>query len=166
MASFKDSKGREWTLAITVGDLDRVQADANTDLEKVLENKAEELVKLLSSPRRLVSVAFCLCEDQAKAASVSPEDFGRSITGEVLTQLANAFLDAVTDFFHDRRETIQEWFAAMRRVGTAADQELRTEFQNLDAAKVIAVAKAASSKPVTESAEKPESIPEASPSAS
>jgi regulator of extracellular matrix RemA (YlzA/DUF370 family) len=44
-----------------------------------------------------------LCKDQADKQSITDEDFGRALSGDVITQAADAFVEELIDFFPDAR---------------------------------------------------------------
>ncbi|MFM7927420.1 MAG: hypothetical protein ACKO9Q_06865, partial [Pirellula sp.] len=63
----------------------------------------KSLSKLVSDPVTLADVLYCLCKDQADKQSITDEDFGRALSGDVITQAADAFVEELIDFFPDAR---------------------------------------------------------------
>ncbi len=59
--------------------------------------------KLVSDPVTLADVLYCLCKDQADKQSITDEDFGRALAGDVITLAADAFVEELIDFFPDAR---------------------------------------------------------------
>lgn len=126
MHSFKDSEGRVWAVAVNVAQLNRVEAAHQTDLLSLLDGAAEGLVELVNRPARLVAVLYVLCKAQAEAKGVGEEGFGEAMAGDVLGDAAEAFVQALVDFFPDPQRR-----AALRRAwelskGAAGEVNRRT----------------------------------------
>jgi len=100
--TFKDTENRDWTVEITVGAVKRVRAALDVDLYSLIDDKAAGLAKLMNDPCMLVAVIFVLCREQAEKQEVSEEQFGNALGGDTLEACADAFLEALTDFFPSR----------------------------------------------------------------
>lgn len=102
MAKFKDKKGREWTLEFDVGLLEVIKRETGIEFDSFTESpeSQEKFATMLlgGHGRKLVEVLWVLCEEQATAIDVKPEDFGRLFTGPVLEAAQVALLEALADF--------------------------------------------------------------------
>jgi hypothetical protein len=103
MATFRDGNGREWHINVTVADVKRVKEQTGLLLTSLVEDKLLPLAALVSDPVRLVDTVWVLVEPQAKAAGLTDEQFGQSLSGDSVDQMANAFMEALTDFFPKRQ---------------------------------------------------------------
>lgn len=99
MSSFKDNTGREWKLRLTVGVVTDVKRETGVDLGKVTQADTAWITFLFGDPGRLVAVLWVLCEKQATAVGVTPEDFGHLFDGTTLEAAGEAFAGAIADFF-------------------------------------------------------------------
>lgn len=131
MASFKDSKGRAWELPITHADVLRVKSVCGVNIYQFLEKEMAALRDLLGDPEKLVQVVFCLIEPAAVASGVEPEDFGKALDGPALEAMAEAFYQAVADFFPNRgaREALRKMIPKGKR---AAEIMLERNLAALD----------------------------------
>lgn len=103
MKIFKDTKGREWTIVVDVGQIKTVRDLVGVDLHSLFKDEAK---RVLSDPILLVDTLYALCRQQCAGRQMSDVDFGQSFDGDVLEAAANALLDAVIDFFPQSRRTI------------------------------------------------------------
>ncbi len=151
MASFKDNSKREWLLSIDVFLLERVETATAVKIGKLFEDNAAGLVELLGEPVKFVRVLWLLVEDEAKAKSVTPEQFGRALAGDALEEAASAFVDAVADFSPSRpRRLIRQMVSAGKEVAERLTER---------ALKTIETEKAKYFSSVTNSPESSESMP-------
>lgn len=98
MHKFSDAKGREWKLGLTYGVLDQIKSDLEIDLLDV-QNGGGESQRLNFDLRSFINLLFVICEEQAKAQSLSDVDFGRSLGGTSLKEAYAAFELEYIDFF-------------------------------------------------------------------
>ena len=103
MHSFVDNSRRTWEVAINVAAVKRIRGLLGIDLYALVDDGFKSLSKLVSDPVTLADVLYCLCKDQAERQSITDEDFGRSLAGDVITQAADAFVEELIDFFPDAR---------------------------------------------------------------
>jgi hypothetical protein len=94
MRIFKDARGREWTLAITVAAMAEVRARTGCDLYRLFDDDGKGLSDLLSDPPALCTVCHHL-----STADVPDSEFAAGIDGDALERLADAFLEELIDFF-------------------------------------------------------------------
>lgn len=99
MNEFKDAAGRRWRLAFTVGDLPRLRA-AGFDLATALKTETGVVEFLFGDPERLAGVLWVLCEAQAAAAGVSPEQFAAGLDADAIDGACTALMGYVVDFRH------------------------------------------------------------------
>jgi len=103
MHPFKDTKGRDWQLEITVAAVKRVRSLTGVDCYKLIDDKLQPLVDLMGDPVRLCDVLFALVQRQAQQQGLTDEDFGAALGGDVLGAAAEAFVQELVDFFPDPR---------------------------------------------------------------
>ncbi|MBE3133284.1 MAG: hypothetical protein IMZ55_07405 [Acidobacteria bacterium] len=104
MHTFTDTAGREWRVQIDVTALKRVKGLVGVDL---LEAASGDLIdKLAADPVLLCDCLFALVADQAKAASLSDEEFGRGLAGDAIDSATGAMLEELIDFFPARRRAV------------------------------------------------------------
>jgi len=164
MTTFSDNAGRAWDVVVHVLAVKRVRAALGVDLYRLVDDGLKGLGELLADPVLLVDVLYVLCREAAESSGVSDEDFGRSLAGDALERAAQAFLEALTDFFPDRRAR-----QALRTV-TRKGREMRermldvlgTRLEEVDAASTAATSSGSSGG----SPASPASTPTGSPSAS
>ena len=105
MRTFKDNAGRTWGVTLNVHQMKRIRAHLGIDLVNVITLDAGGKVKvdlvdrIANDPCLLVDILWVCVEDEAKAAGVTDEEFGRSLAGESIEEATRAFLDELVDFF-------------------------------------------------------------------
>jgi hypothetical protein len=97
---FKDAAGREWDLRFTVATFGDVRRELGINLGDLLKpDHGEALGNLfLEDPGKIGSLMYLVCEDQAKGRNVSPDNFAKSLTPDVLWSAFDALLAARVDF--------------------------------------------------------------------
>ena len=105
MRTFKDNAGRTWGVTLNVHQMKRIRAHLGIDLVNVITLDAGGKVKvdlvdrIANDPCLLVDILWVCVEEEAKAAGVTDEEFGRSLAGESIEEATRAFLDELVDFF-------------------------------------------------------------------
>ena len=105
MRTFKDNKGRTWEIALNVWQMKRLRDTLGIDLVNVIGTSADGSVRvdtidrIASDPCLLVDILWVCVEEEAKAAGVTDEQFGRSLAGDAIEDATRAFLDELVDFF-------------------------------------------------------------------
>jgi len=127
LKTFKDTEGREWTIAITVDSIKRVKSLLDFDLLDLDNGKAIE--RLVGDPILLCDTIYVICKPQADQRGVSDQDFGRAMAGDVLDRAITALLEDYCDFFpQPKRQVLQKAFAKLREIErtviAAADQKI------------------------------------------
>ena len=105
MRTFKDCEGRTWSVTLNVHQMKRIRANLGVDLVNVIALDAGGKVKvdlvdrIANDPCLLVDILWVCVEEEAKAAGVTDEQFGRSLAGDAIEDATRAFLDELVDFF-------------------------------------------------------------------
>lgn len=99
MATFRDGKGRDWDLRLTVGTLTEVREATGVRLGDAFRDEAALAGLLFADPEQLGRVLWVVCRERAEAAGVTPEDFAAGFDGPALERAVEAFLGSVADFF-------------------------------------------------------------------
>ena len=129
-SAFADAKGRQWRLAITVGDLIKVRKETGVDLAGALKSDAALADLMFGDPAGLVSTLYVLCEKQAGDMKVSPEEFGYGFDGPTVESATEALMTAIADFF------------PRSRIGRAIRQSMKRTMDRADEAGVLAINRA------------------------
>ena len=126
MATFRDTKEREWLIAINVYTLSKVKDALQVDLLEIVEAKGRPLIERLTADWMLLcNVLFVLCQEQAEKDSVSDDDFGRSMSGEVLDTGLEALLIELVNFSPKRkRKILQRAMSTAKRVAEQTEAEV------------------------------------------
>lgn len=149
MKTFKDSEDREWQIAMTIDECERVEGLIEVDLLKPSEPRGDvedaggTLVDSLDSDFGLFAkVVFALVSLQAEAKKVDEKAFKKALDGSAMASARKAFWGEMADFFqsHPRivaileqraemgkevykkilAETVQEQITAMKTSGTGS----------------------------------------------
>lgn len=139
MHSFVDSLGRVWPVQINVAAIKRVQGLLGLDLYGVADEGMRGLAGLLDDPVRLVDVLYVLCREQADAAKVSDEEFGRGLGGDSYRLAAEAFVEELADFFPDprRRQVLRAVIAKTRQLAELLGTQALAELEAVDPATLL-----------------------------
>lgn len=96
---FTDKHGNKWSIELTVGVVEDVNKVTGFDFDAAIA-KPEKLAELvLQSPRKLAEILWVLCEEQANARDITPEQFGRSLTRNAIDSAADALIAAIVLFY-------------------------------------------------------------------
>ena len=105
MRTFKDNAGRTWSVTLNVLQMKRIRAHLGIDLVNVITLDAGGKVqvdlvdRIANDPCLLVDILWVCVEDEAKAAGVTDEEFGRALAGDAIDEATKALLDELVDFF-------------------------------------------------------------------
>ncbi len=116
MSRFKDATGREWTLRINVGVIERVR-EIDVDLGDIT---AQTMKRLGLDDVLLVRSLWLICEEQADDASITAEKFGESLVGDCIDDAYAALRGALEDFFPKKK---REFFRQMMEAEVASQTE-------------------------------------------
>jgi hypothetical protein len=103
MRVFKDTKGRQWTVAVNCATVRRVRDLLKIDMLS-LGDLDVELLKTLQDPVNLCNVLFVLCKEEADKAGISDLEFGKSMGGDSLLKGYEALMEELVDFFPEARK--------------------------------------------------------------
>jgi hypothetical protein len=98
MATFKDKTGFDWDLELTTGRIQKVKSETGVNLA-LASKEMSWLDAVYSDNEKLAAILYSICEKQAKAAGVEPEEFADRLTGPVLGAAGEALAVSVCDFF-------------------------------------------------------------------
>ena len=138
MAKFTDAEGRAWTLRIVHSHVARIKDAVGVSLYHLFDNQLRDLAALMGDPDKLVCVAWILVEAAAEKLCVTPESFGGSLDGNALEAMGEAFLEALADFFPNRREALLRLAAKGKETQQKLAAKMVTTIDRLDADKVAA----------------------------
>jgi hypothetical protein len=132
MHSFKDSTARAWNVEINVAQIKAVRSAVGVDCYKLLEDKLQPLGELLGDPCAFVDVLWVLCREQAQAAGISDDAFGRCLGGDAIEAAGDAFVEELIDFFpRGRREALRKLIGKGKQVGNMAMARATAELDQL-----------------------------------
>lgn len=97
LGQFVDGKGRQWRPEVNVWTIKRVRECLGYNLIEMLVPK-NTLIEKLSDPCAMVDVLYVICEDRARAASVTDEQFGRDMTPEAIEDGWAIVLQGIVNF--------------------------------------------------------------------
>jgi hypothetical protein len=138
MRVFKDAKGREWEVALTVGSIRRVRDNLKVDLLDPMEGTPPLATRLFLDMVLLGEVMYWVCYPQMQSRGVDPDSFGDAMGGAEGKAAYEAFFEELMDFFRLRgRPEIVRTIAAnlelVRKGLAAADMLIKTRLEtNLD----------------------------------
>lgn len=88
-----------WDVELTVGVIEDIKSKADFDLD-IITNDPEKLgMALLTNPRKLVEIAYVICEEQIKFRQIDAADFGRLFNRAAIDGFGNALIEAIVDFY-------------------------------------------------------------------
>jgi len=131
---FKDEKGRQWSLKITVGKSMLLRDEMGLDVNQLVDPKSGLLHELIVDSWKLLDILLLLTRDERKGLNVSDLDFADALGGETLDEATEAFLYGVTSSL---KKLQRRAFAAMtRQISTGmekAAQKIEAQIQKAEA---------------------------------
>jgi hypothetical protein len=118
MRTFRDSEGREWSVAVNIAAVRRVRDLAQLDLLATADGRL--LHELAVDPMKLADVLWAIVQPQAQQRDVSPEQFGQALAGETIDRATAALIDELVDFFPAHRRGPMR--AARAKLATLLDK--------------------------------------------
>ena len=137
MHSFTDNAARSWAIEINVAQVRKLRGgQLKLDLVGLVDNGAKGLAELMGDPIRFVDMLWFLCEGQAVERQVSDEEFGRSMAGDAIGHAADAFMEALIDFFPEAkaRENLRRMMDKARTLGNLIMEQSAKKIDSLDPA--------------------------------
>ena len=133
MKTFKDTSGREWTLAITIDAVKRIRDLLKIDLLDLFGGEPPLLTRLDTDVILLCDTIFVALKPQADTAGVSSEQFGAALGGDAIIAARDAFMEALSDFFQSlRRPEVVKAISKQTELVTAAVKLAGERIENLD----------------------------------
>lgn len=113
MHTFTDTSKRVWEVSVNVGTIKRVHAVLGVDLLDVVaikdgDNSGGLLKKLIDDPVLLCNILYVLVKEQADKQSVTDEEFGRGMAGDVIAEATTALMRELVNFFHGAKRVLLE----------------------------------------------------------
>lgn len=136
---FKDAKGVEWSVDVTIGSAQRVKSLLGFDLLRMNDGDPPLLATLSTDLLKLANVIYAICKPQADSRSVSDEEFGARLDGDVMARAAEAFWEGMVRFFEAVGQKSEA--AKIRKMKEAIATAVRMvteKVEVLDATKAIA----------------------------
>jgi len=150
MQTFKDHKGRSWTLHIDVNAIRRVRLLVGVDLMKATEGAL--LQELSDDICRLVDVLYAVLAPQCQSADVSDIDFGEAMIGDALDAGLTALLEDLVGFFRQgERKMLATFLSKMNRVYEARTKLAISRMEAIDLDQILSQAEKDAGGPSTNS---------------
>ncbi len=138
MKAFKDSTGREWSLAITIDTVKRIRDVLKIDLLDLFGGEPPLLTRLDTDVILLCDTIYVALKPQADAASVTSEQFGAALGGEAIIAARDAFMESLSDFFQSlRRPEVVKAISKQTELVTAAVQLAGQRIENLNVPEIL-----------------------------
>lgn len=130
-----DNLGRNWSAAITVNTVKRVQQLTGVNLLAVFDGGL--LNRLADDPILLVNTLYAVCKPEAEQRDVTEEAFGELLVGDAIEHAVEALVRGIIDFFpKDRREVLRRLWTATGKTRSEAFRLVtgKLDTQNIEAA--------------------------------
>lgn len=119
--------GIDWDVSVNVQLIKDAQKHLDVDLCD-LPSDFELLQRLRSDDVLLVNCLYLICQQQCKDNSITDEDFGRLMAGDVIEKAEKAFWAAMLFFFRGaRREQLEKQIQLASKMEKAALSEMTDE---------------------------------------
>jgi len=102
MRIFNDSQGREWTIALNVAALRKLQGHG-VDLCELHAGEPALILRLTSDAAMLAGVIWHLLDDAGNSRGVSQAEFEAGLDGAAMGRASTAFWEELVDFFRPWR---------------------------------------------------------------
>lgn len=129
---FADRSGHIWTIDINVDAIEQVHRETNVSLYTLIDDKLKRLAELLDNLPAFAHVCYLLVG--AEAAKVDRPTFARTIKGDVVDAMVNAFLEELKDFFPDarRRAAIGKLVQSIQKFQNLAMDQVTDNLAKID----------------------------------
>lgn len=123
MASFTDSKNREWKIELTVGSVNRLATFYQVEPDKVLTEKIAQ-VMIGGSYIDLAVLFWALLNEQADAHGMDQDRFQEDFTTDDYDKAAEALEAAITAFTRPvQREALAKTLERVREISAEATNQ-------------------------------------------
>ena len=133
MPFFVDNQNRTWQVRITTTEIKRLRETLGLNIVDGFDLRANEkrdVLAELADPVMLVDVLYVICQPQCEAADISDEQFGESLIGDVIDEATTALLEALCDFFPNKKRLILR--ALMAKVKARMDKAIPPSDDDLE----------------------------------
>lgn len=122
MSTFKDAKGREWNISVTVSSIKRVIEGTADKLNLCDALDGKLIVELGNDPLKFCEVLFWLLKPQLDEKGIDADDLADALLGDPLGAAVDAFCEALTLFFQrpEQREVLGKLIAKANEVSKRA----------------------------------------------
>jgi len=109
MRTFKDNRGRDWPVTVTVSTVKRVRDLAKVDLLDDAAGKGKDaaessvFARLASDAILLADVLWAVVQPRALELNVAQADFEDALAGDAIDAATTALLEELTDFYPPQR---------------------------------------------------------------
>ena len=118
-ATWKDSEGNVWSMAINVHAIQRARNLVGVNLVDVFDGKL--FVQLSDDPVLLVNTIYAVCKPLADERGMTDEQFGAVLVGDAIDEAAAALVQGILDFFPSgRREVLKRLWEKTTKARSAA----------------------------------------------
>jgi hypothetical protein len=135
MAKFKDSKGREYELVVTVKTLQVCKAEKELDLAKLLYPGSHEIQRITDDPILMCELCYLVSQHRLPTEQRIPiQDFYDSLAGDALDEAMGALLDSIADFYPrpEQRAFLRDLKAKAIGVTAKVFKEARANLEKVD----------------------------------
>lgn len=155
---FKDDKGQDWEIKITINTIKRVKELCGVDLMELLAPEKKEggadLMALHNDIELLINVLYAACKPTADARNISDVDFGELLaSGQILDDAVTALLEGMMLFFPPRKsQMVRQMYNKYIETEEKVAQRTEEEVKNLKTDEILdeAFAQVKSGKPLTD----------------
>lgn len=108
MQKFIDSLGREWSVSLTVAELEQILEQTNVDV-----GRTTDIAKLFEDTRVFLKVLWVFIGDQIRVAGVTEQDVKRAIDADAMGRAVEAVQREIL-FFSPNRQHIAKLADAIK----------------------------------------------------
>jgi len=136
MPSFTDNQGRAWRLDLNITAIKRVKSLTEVDL--LDDAYGDTLVELGQDVIKLVDCLYAIVKPQADALSVTDEDFGEALAGDVINDATNSFIASLVEFFpsEKKRQAFRAIWEKTQEAVETGEEELIKVIESEEMAKM------------------------------
>ncbi len=134
MKTFRDARGREWTVEVNVAALKRVKDSTGLDLTRLVDPESDVIGKLTDDVFLLFECLCALLKPQLDNQGISAEELGAGLDEDSTEKAATALFEAIIDFFReDKRMLLKRAFSKVKTaVETTERQAVERAMQQIE----------------------------------
>lgn len=131
MKSFTDTEGRVWSIRGSLGAFERAKMLAGVDMLDL--PTTQNCLKQINDVFTLGRVLYAMCQDQAEARGLTPEQFADGFNADTLHEASNALLDEVVFFCRkDLRPALQMALEKARQADARVVETMQSRVQAME----------------------------------